>query len=150
MAEDQDDPREVAWHPRFAPDVVGQDVATAAFTASFASGRPHHAWLMTGSQGIGKASLAYKLARYVLSHGMKTDQVDRWVHSRAHPDLAVLERSLNDSKPRKLKTEISVDDVRRFIDFFSRTSGSGGWRVGLVDAADDLNSQIGKCTSETG
>ena len=65
----------------------------------------------------------------------------RWVHARAHPDLAVLERSFNDSKPRKLRAEISVDDVRSFIDFFARTSSGGGWRIGLVDAADDLSTE---------
>jgi DNA polymerase III subunit delta' len=133
MADVSEDPREVAWHPRYTHTVLGHSEAFAAFNSAFASGKPHHAWLITGPIGIGKASLAYATARHVLSKTMKSE--------RAHPDLAVLERSLNDSKPRKLKAEISVDDARGFIDFFSRTSGSGGWRVGLVDAADDLNTE---------
>jgi DNA polymerase III subunit delta' len=141
MADDLEDPREVPWHPRFASSVVGHEEAQAGFKLSFASGRPHHAWLMSGPKGIGKATLAYSLARHVLAQSMPPDQVQRWVHARAHPDLAVLERSFNDSKPRKLRAEISVDDVRSFIDFFARTSGGGGWRVGLVDAADELHTE---------
>lgn len=141
MAEDLEDPREVAWHPRFAAEVIGHADAQVGFKSSFASGRPHHAWLMSGAKGVGKATLSYALARHVLSQAMLPEQVLRWVHARAHPDLAVLERSFNDSKPRKLRTEISVDDVRRFIDFFARTSSGGGWRVGLVDAVDDLSTE---------
>ncbi len=139
--EEQEDPREVPWHPRFAPAIVGHDAAALDFITSFNSGRPHHAWLIAGPSGIGKASFAYDLARFVLSQNQNEDQVLRWVHARAHPDLTVLERSLNDAKPRKLKAEISVDDSRKFIDFFARTSGNGGWRVGIVDAADDLNTE---------
>ncbi len=141
MADENEDPREVPWHPRFANQLVGHDTALAAFKSSFASGRPHHAWLITGAMGIGKATFAYAAARHVLAQTMDARQVERWVHARAHPDLVVLERTLNDSKPKKLRAEIAVNDVRNFIDFFSRTSGGGGWRVGLVDAADDLNDE---------
>jgi DNA polymerase III subunit delta' len=141
MADDLEDPREVPWHPRFASQIVGHDAAYTGFKALVDAGRPHHAWLIGGQKGIGKASLAYAMARYVLAQSMDDAQVDRWVRARAHPDLAVLERSFNDAKPRKLRAEISVDDVRRFIDFFARTSSGGGWRVGLVDAADDLSSE---------
>lgn len=142
MADESEDPREIPSHPRFAADVIGHDVARSQFMQSFASGKPHHAWMITGAMGIGKATLAYHLARAVLATGRDAAQVERWVHARAHPDLVVLERQLNDAKPKKkLKAEIAVDDARSFIDFFARTSGSGGWRVGLVDAADDLNSE---------
>jgi DNA polymerase III subunit delta' len=141
MAEENDDPREVAWHPRFAAKVLGHDAAFQNFASALASGKPHHAWLLTGPSGIGKATLAYKMARHALSQTMAEAQADRWVRVRAHPDLAVLERSLNDAKPKKLKAEISVEDARGFIDFFSRTSGGNGYRVGLVDAADDLNTE---------
>jgi DNA polymerase III subunit delta' len=141
MVDVLEDPREVLWHPRLAQQIEGHSEAAASFKSSFASGRPHHACLITGPKGIGKATLAYALARHVLSQSMKADQVERWVQARAHPDLAVLERSFNDAKPRKLRAEISVDDVRAFIDFFARTSGGGGWRVGLVDAADDLSTE---------
>ncbi len=141
MADDIIDPREVPWHPRLAQNVVGHQDAFAFFANAIASGRPHHAWLMTGPLGIGKSTLAYAMARHALAQTMKPELVQRWMHARAHPDLVVLERTFNDAKPRKLRTEISVDDVRTFIDFFARTSSNGGWRVGIVDAADDLNSE---------
>ena len=141
MAEDFEDPREVVWHPRFASRVAGHDGAREDFMSAFASGRPHHAWLVTGPLGIGKATLAYDLAQHVLAQSGNPDQTRRWLNARAHPDMAVLERGPGDTKPRKLKAEISVDDARHFIDFFSHTSSGAGWRVGLVDAADDLNTE---------
>ena len=70
MADENEDPREVPWHPRFASQVVGHDEAIAGFNASFVSGRPHHAWLITGPMGIGKATFAYAVARYVLAQTM--------------------------------------------------------------------------------
>jgi DNA polymerase III subunit delta' len=141
MAEESDEPREVPWHPRFAPSVLGHAEAVADFEAAFASGRPHHAWLISGPMGIGKATLAYHLATKVFSQNGNSTQAQRWVHARAHPDLALLERSLTDTKPKRLKAEISVENARGFIEFFSRTSSGTGWRVGLVDAADDLNTE---------
>ena len=139
MAEVNEDPREVAWHPRFSPRVIGHEGASAHFSQGLAVGKLHHAWLMTGTKGIGKASLAYKFASQVL--GQKNlAQTERWIAARSHPDLFVLERQLNDSKPRKLKAEISVENARGLSEFFSHTS-SGGWRVGIVDAADDLSGE---------
>lgn len=139
MAEVSEDPREVDWHPRFTPRVVGHEGEQAHFAQAFAADKLHHAWLMTGVKGIGKATLAYKLAAQVL--GQKNfAQTERWIAARAHPDLFVLERQLNDSKPRKLKAEISVENARGLSEFFSHTS-SGGWRVGIVDAADDLSGE---------
>ena len=139
MAEENEDSREVPWHPRLAREVVGHSEAQAHFAQGLTSSRLHHAWLMTGPKGIGKASLAYKFAAQVL--GQKNPaQTERWIAARAHPDLFVLERQLNDSKPRKLKAEISVENARELSAFFSHTS-SGGWRIGIVDAADDLSGE---------
>jgi DNA polymerase-3 subunit delta' len=139
MAEVNEDPREVAWHPRLAKEIIGHNDAQAQFEQAFTSGKLHHAWLLAGSQGIGKASLAYKFASLVL--GQKNPaQAERWIAARAHPDLFVLERQLGDTKPRKLKAEISVENARGLSAFFSHTSASG-WRVGIVDAADDLSNE---------
>ncbi len=138
VADDQEDPREVSWHPRFAARVVGHDSAMAHFERAYSSGRPHHAWLIHGPKGIGKATMAYALARQILAQG-NAEQTRRWIEAKAHPDLFVLERQLNDSKPRKLKAEISVDDARSLANFLARTAS--GWRVVIVDAADDLNTE---------
>jgi DNA polymerase III subunit delta' len=139
MAEDSEDPRETSLHPRFAKQVVGHRAALSQFKSAFSSGKLHHAWLISGPRGIGKATLAYHLAGHVLGAGDPNDRAERWIHARSHPDLFVLERQLADRKPVKLKTEISVEDARGLPTFFGRTSGSGGWRVAIVDAADDLN-----------
>ena len=137
MTETSDDPREVPWHPHFAKTVIGHDEAKAHFKKSFDSGRPHHAWLMHGPKGVGKATMAYQFAWQVLGG---SEQTRRWIEGRAHPDLFILERQLNDAKPRKLKQEISVEDARGLGAFLARTAASN-WRVVLIDAADDLNSE---------
>lgn len=140
MAEELEDPREVPWHPRFASHVVGHITAQQRFATAFAAGTPHHAWLFTGPMGIGKATLSYRLAEMVLSQS-NPSQTARWMASRAHPDLIVLERGFNDAKPRRLRRDIVVDDARKLTEFFNRTAGGGGWRVAIVDAADDLNTE---------
>ena len=137
MAETSEDPRENPWHPRLAKAVIGHAEAQSQFAKAFASGRPHHAWLIHGTKGIGKATLAYHLAGQVLGGAAQTR---RWIEARAHPDLFVLERQLNDTKPRKLKAEISVEDARGLGAFLGRTASSN-WRVVLIDAADDLNTE---------
>ena len=139
MAEDTEDPREVPWHPRHAQHVIGHQRQREQFLKAFASGRPHHAWLFHGRKGIGKATAAYHLACQVFGN---RPEDRRWIEARAHPDLFVLERQLNDSKPRKLKAEIAVDDARGLAGFLARTA-AGAWRVVIVDAADDLNQESG-------
>jgi DNA polymerase III subunit delta' len=141
MADETEDPREVPWHPRLAPRVSGHEQALQQFTEAFDAGRAHHAWLITGASGIGKATFAYKCAVHVLAEGANAAQVQRWLTSRSHPDFAVLERTFNDSKPKRLRSEISVEDVRGFSGFFERTASVGGWKVGLVDCVDDLNTE---------
>ena len=140
MADENADPRETPWHPRFAAELVGHASEKAQFEKAFASGRPHHAWLLHGPRGIGKATFAYKMASRVL--GGDSAQTRHWIESRAHPDLFILERQLNDAKPRKLKAEISVEDARHLSSFLAHTA-SGGWRVVIIDSADDLNAESG-------
>lgn len=139
MADDLEDPRETPLHPRFSKAVIGHDNAIRQFETAFAGGKLHHAWLISGPSGIGKATLAYELAARVLGASDPTSSSGRWIHAKSHPDLFVLERQLADRKPVKLKTEISVEDARGLAQFFGRTSSSGGWRVAIVDTADDLN-----------
>ena len=138
MAEINEDPREVPWHPRYAKALVGQDLAAAQFRKALTSGKPHHAWLVHGPKGIGKVTFAYQMAAAAL--GDDISQTRRWIESRAHPDLFVLERQLNDVKPRKLKAEIAVEDARSLSGFMARTA-SGNWRVIIIDAVDDLNTE---------
>jgi DNA polymerase-3 subunit delta' len=137
-------------HPRETRDLIGQAAAEQALAQAFADGRMHHAWLLTGREGIGKATLAYRLARHVLAHPAERDPAGRslavpagvsaarQIAAQAHPGLLVLRRPW-DPQRKRLMTVISVDEVRRLRAFLGHTAEAGGWRVVIVDAADDLN-----------
>jgi DNA polymerase III subunit delta' len=141
-----------APHPRETQMLFGHTEAEQAFLDAYRAGRMPHAWLIGGARGIGKATLAYRMARFVLAHpdpsiaavqraaslALEGDHpVTRRVAAQGHPDLLVVERTVGDND--KLRAQIAVDDVRRTIGFFGSTAGEGGWRVCIVDAADELN-----------
>lgn len=147
MAKAPAPPVEPEVSPRHAETLRGHDAALAAFHHAWTSGRLHHAWLIGGPAGIGKATLAFRLARWVLAGGPATDgalglpashPVFRKVAIGSHPDLAVLERSEN-ARTGRMRTEIVVDDVRALSHFLRLTPAEAGWRVAVVDPADDLN-----------
>jgi len=136
-------------HPRETFALLGQDLALARAARALRAGRPPGAWLITGAPGIGKATLAYRIARYLLAYGATDEGPDdlsvpqdtvaaRQVAAQSHPGLLVLKRAVN-QKTGKLMTVLSVDEIRRLADFFGMTSGAGGWRVAIVDTADDMN-----------
>jgi DNA polymerase-3 subunit delta' len=133
-------------HPREVFQLQGHEGPEAAFEDARGRGRLHHAWLLTGPEGAGKATFAYRAARRLLGApqdpaygllGSSPDHpVSRQVMARSHPDLLVVEREGPDGKPRKV---IPVDDVRKLTEFFSKSPASAPHRVAIVDAADDLN-----------
>ncbi|HVW74652.1 MAG TPA: DNA polymerase III subunit delta' [Rhizomicrobium sp.] len=136
-------------HPRETFALLGQEAALARASRALRAGRPPSAWLITGAPGIGKATLAYRIARYLLAYGATDEgpedlsvpgdnQAARQVAAQSHPGLLVLKRAIN-PKTGKLMTVLSVDEIRRLADFFGMTSGAGGWRVAIVDTADDMN-----------
>lgn len=146
--EEHADPRETALHPRHRQHLIGHDDAERHLLEAYHSGRFHHAWLITGPQGIGKATLAYRLARYLLRHPVHEaapqgtlevppeDIVASQISARSHPDLLVLQRELEKGK---LKAGITVDASRKAVGFFGKTAGAGGWRIAIVDVADEMN-----------
>ncbi len=146
MAEEFQDPREVPWHPRRATTLLGHGQAESHLLKAWASGKLHHAWLISGARGIGKAALAYRFARFLAQPGLRNEAASLHVEAEsptfkvlaagAHPNIFVLERAI---EKKRLKTEIAVDDARAAIDFAHRTSANGGWRIIIVDSADDLN-----------
>lgn len=135
-----------APHPRETYSYVGHGAEEQALLDALRGGRMHHAWLLAGAKGLGKATLAYRFARIALgatrSGGRPLDvdpedPVARRVAAQSHPDLFVLRRGLNDrGKPRR---EITVDEARELGAFFSLAPSEGGMRVAIIDAVDDLN-----------
>jgi DNA polymerase-3 subunit delta' len=133
-------------HPREVFELTGHEQAEAAFEDARLRGRLHHAWLLTGPEGVGKATFAYRAARRLLgarpdrSHGFlgsdPADPVCRQIIARSHPDLLVLERASEDGKPRKV---IPVDEARQLSEFFAKSPATAPYRVAIIDAADDLN-----------
>lgn len=137
---------EAAPHPREVFDLMGHEAAEAAFEEARGRGRLHHAWLLTGTEGVGKATFAYRAARRLLGApseprfgvlGASPEHpVSRQIIARSHPDLMVLERIGDDGKLRKT---IPVDEARKLSDFFSKSPAAAPHRVAIIDAADDLN-----------
>ena len=117
-----------------------------AFASAYQKNRLHHAWLLCGPQGLGKASFAFRCARFLMGHdrdprfgtlGMSPDDADvRLITAGSHPDLLVLEREMGESK---LKKNISVDAVREIGEFFSKAPSRSAYRVCIIDSVDDLN-----------
>ncbi len=139
--------------PPFATNAFyGNSGTEAALLAAYRSHRVPHAFLLIGQKGIGKATLAYRFARFTLAHpdpeapevqkatSLAIDAahpVARRMAARAQGDLLVLERTPNEKGV--LRQQIAVDDIRRTISFFGSTAGEGGWRIAIVDAVDELN-----------
>ena len=137
--------------PRENPDLLGHAEAESELLSAWNGSRFAHSWLITGPRGVGKATLAYRLARFVLAAGGegpsrepdslavgREDPVFRRVASRAHADLRVVERGLDVQRGRR-REEIVVDDARDLVSFFAMTAAEGKWRVAIVDAADEMN-----------
>jgi DNA polymerase III subunit delta' len=132
--------------PRANPTLLGHDDAEATILDALRTGRMHHAWLITGPEGVGKATLAYRFARRLLAgrsagESLALDPADpvfRRVAAGSHADLLTVERMLNE-KTKRMNTQIAVEDVRKINGFMSLTPAEGGWRVVVVDGAEDMN-----------
>lgn len=140
--------------PRENAVLLGHEAAEATLLQAYNSGRLSHAWLFTGPRGIGKATLAYRFARFLFAEGAASGglfaapasslaiapshQAFRQVASRGHPDLLVVERGF-DPKRKRQRREIVAEDARGVADFLHLTSAQDGWRVVIVDGADMMN-----------
>jgi DNA polymerase-3 subunit delta' len=146
-----------APHPRDTLHLIGQDKAQSEFLSAFTSDRLHHGWMLTGPRGVGKATLAWAMARFLLATpvadandmfgappaptSLRIDPdhpVARRMAAGSEPGLFVLRRPY-DEKTKKLRQQITVDEVRRLKSFFAMSAADGGRRVVIVDAADELN-----------
>ncbi|CAI9119670.1 DNA polymerase III subunit delta' [Acetobacteraceae bacterium LMG 32668] len=124
--------------PRETFTVRGHEAAVQLFLDALASGRLHHAWLLHGPAGIGKATLAFHLARVLLKATDSGSPAGRRVTAGTHADLMVIGRGVDERKGR-LRPEIVADDVRPIQSFLHRTAAEGGWRVVIVDGAEFMN-----------
>ena len=148
---------EGAPHPRETLRLIGQTAAEAAFLEAYRQGRMPHGWLLTGPRGVGKATLAWRIARFLLATpeddgGMfappppasldipPDHPVSRRMLALSEPRLFLLRRPWDDkATPPRHRQEITVDEVRRMKSFFNFSAADGGRRVAIIDAADDLN-----------
>ncbi len=130
--------------PREVDRLFGHEAARNEFADALASGRMHHAWLIVGPEGVGKATLAYHFARMLLAgcggrEGIgREHKVFRQVAAQSHPNLLVIRRAWIE-KSKRYAQMIGVDEVRRLRAFLGTTAGEGSWRVVIVDRADELN-----------
>jgi DNA polymerase-3 subunit delta' len=142
------------WPPPWRSDrLLGHEAAERTLLAAHGRGRLHHAWLLAGPRGIGKATLAWRFARFLLAgqeqgglFGGGPESLDvpadapgrALIDARSHPDLFHLRRTLNPDTGR-IRAEIAVEDVRGLGAFMHMTPAMGKWRVAIVDAADEMN-----------
>ena len=137
-------------HPRHTKILYGHEAAQARLAENLTSARMHHAWLICGAKGIGKATLAYRIARYALADetGRSADgkslevSVDclaaRQVNALSHPGLLLMRR-VYDHKTKRFSATIPVDEIRKLRSFLNHKADEGKWRVVIVDSADELN-----------
>ena len=148
--------------------LLGQETAEQFFLRAWQQDNLHHAWILSGPKGIGKATLAYRIARFLLNKPSKDAKslqiaensgIFQQVANGSNPDLMVLEKDYIETDRKKIlsaikkgetltETELAgfkksafirIDEVRKVIDFLAKTSFNDGWRVVIVDSADDMN-----------
>ncbi len=136
-------------HPRETHEFFGHEAGEAVLAGAMASGRLHHAWLLTGEEGIGKATLAYRAARFLLAQDEELPpqaaslalpddhKTARQVAHLSHPGLIVVRRAW-DTAGKKFRQSIAIDDIRQLRHFLQRTAATP-WRAVVIDAADNLN-----------
>lgn len=139
--------------PRERTRLIGHQKTERELLDAYRSERLHHAWILGGPKGIGKATLAYRFARFAIAQPDRfgaevaaaesldippSHPVFHQVASGATPSILHLRRPWDD-KQKRFKTELPVDEVRRTVSFFGTTASSSAWRICIVDAADDMN-----------
>ncbi|MCQ0093284.1 DNA polymerase III subunit delta' [Roseovarius sp. M141] len=147
----QPDRIEGAPHPRETPRLIGQGAAEAAFLDAYTEDRLHHAWLLTGQRGVGKATFAWRAARFLLAHDARGSAaisldiapdhpVARRMLARSEPQLYHITRTINE-QTKRMRDMIVAENVRSLHGFLSLSSADGGRRAVIIDSADEMNVQ---------
>ena len=138
--------------PKLNPNLYGHQDAENIFLQCLESGKLPHAWLISGVKGTGKATLAYRIARYLLAGAPKADgglfgaaepslalPTEHPIFSRlengAHSDIFTITNEDDDGATR----EITIDEIRKLHSFFGLSSGETGWRIIIIDGAENMN-----------
>ncbi|WP_068089305.1 DNA polymerase III subunit delta' [Polycladidibacter stylochi] len=139
--------------PRAQSYYIGHEQAQQSLLSAYKSSRMHHAWILGGEKGIGKATLAFRFARFLLENPQAQDEsvqmaqsLDvavnaahaKMVSAGSHADILHLRRPY-DEKSKRFKRDLTVDEVRKTQSFFGSTAAGGAWRICIVDAADEMN-----------
>ncbi len=148
-------------HPKLTESLYGHEYQEQEFIDCYNSNKLHHSWLITGPKGIGKATLAWRIAKYVLTQPIKNietnnlfddlngqnppqldeqfkNSIEARILAESEPRLAVIRRSFDETR-KNFRTSIRIDEIRRLSTFFSLSVSDGGSRVAIIDCADDLN-----------
>jgi len=141
---------EGAPHPRHTTGLIGQTMAEDTFLRAFNTGRLHHGWLLTGPRGLGKATLAWRIARFLLAQPdddggffappppttLDTPENPR-IAALSEPRLALVRRPWDD-KAERLRADITVEEIRKLKSYFTLSAADGGRRVAIIDSVDDM------------
>ena len=137
--------------PRENNQLFGHRAAEATLLDAYQQGRMHHAWLVCGEEGIGKATLAFRMARFILANPDPASVIDaagldvppdqpaaiKIAHG-THANILHIQRDW-DERGKRFRSALGVDSVRRIIPFLGTTAGEGDWRFVIIDPADDMN-----------
>lgn len=150
----QSDALSGAQHPRLTYRIFGHTGAETEFLAAYNTARMHHAWIVSGPKGIGKATLAWKISKFVLANQTDTampeesnanslsidpnNPIARRIDALSEPNMFLVRRPW-DEKTKRLKSAITVDEIRKLKNFFMLSATDGGWRIAIIDAADEMN-----------
>jgi len=143
-----EEPESEILSPYARADLIGHDQTERQIAQQIASHSFHHGWILTGPRGIGKATLAARIARVLLNPAARQNSDDLYVDKDAaifrqvaqfgHPDFFIARREWDEKKGR-YETEISVDRIRKLSSAFTHTATGEGMRVAIIDAADEMN-----------
>ena len=141
-------------HPRHTKILYGHKASQLDFLDAFNTNRLHHAWMISGPRGIGKATLGYKISKFILSQNQSSElinnelqntldipfdhPVSKRIDALGEPNLYLVRR-IWDEKLKKFKQNITVDEIRKLKNFFNMSATDGGWRVAIIDSADEMN-----------